>query len=249
MKSTQKELSQTQIKAFYHDQFVDSQVRDYMTLVSNIIERPRAVVDVGGGCGFFAQALKDAAKLNVRVIDMDPLSVDACTSKGVVGVLGDALSPERQGDEDVVCFNLILHHLVGASENQTLVMQKEALVKWHGQARVIFVNEYIYESYVGNISGRIIYAITRSKLLSVIGKAISVFVPSLRANTFDVGVRFRAHDEWCRIFQSAGFRVIATRQGKEDGVSLARRLLMIKNCRRDSFLLEPVHDVSWQDIP
>ena len=35
----------------------------------------------------------------------------------------------------------------------------------------------------------------------------SIVVPSLKANTFGVGVRFRAHGEWLRVFESAGYDV------------------------------------------
>jgi hypothetical protein len=41
------------------------------------------------------------------------------------------------------------------------------------------------------------------------------------------------------MFESLGFEVIGTAIGKQEGISLPRRLLMIKNCRRDSFLLKP----------
>ena len=69
---------------------------------------------------------------------------------------------------------------------------------------------------------------------------IAKLSPSLKANTFGVGVRFRSHKEWCKLFESLGFKVVGTKIGEEEFVSLPRRLLLIKNCRRDSFLLEPI---------
>lgn len=235
--SIQKALSKEQIGAFYHDDFVDSQVRNYLALVATLAPRPRAVLDIGGGCGFFAEGLRQTAGIDVRVIDLDPTSVNACRDKGLQASVGDALHPQRCGDEDVVCFNLILHHLVGANEAKTLALQKQALAHWHGHAQVLFIDEYIYDAYVGNISGRLIYEITRSKLLSALAKAVSRFVPSLRANTFGVGVRFRSRDEWRRVFESLGYCVAAHVRGPEEHVSIARRLLLIRSCRRDSFLL------------
>ena len=236
---TQATLTQTQIAAFYHDEFVDSQVRGYLALVPALVPAPRAVVDVGGGCGFFAHSLSHAAGVRVRVIDMDPASVASCRDKRVEADIGDALSPPRRGDEDVVCFNLILHHLVGRSEAATLELQKQALLAWRDQARVLFVDEYIYDSYAANLAGRLIYAITSSRWLSFIASAISRVVPSLRANTFGVGVRFRAHEEWRRIFESVGYEVVASIRGPEEHVSPARRLLCIRSCRRDCFALQP----------
>ena len=62
-------------------------------------------------------------------------------------------------------------------------------------------------------------------------------VPSLRANTFGVGVRFRAADEWSKLFRQAGYEVVASQRGSDERVSLGRRMLLIKSCRRDSFVL------------
>lgn len=235
--TTQIALGAPQLEAFYHDEFVDSQVLHYRQLISPHLPNPRVVVDVGGGCGFFARSLMQAIGHRVRVIDMDPISVQACLDNGVEAIGGNALAPEHNGDEDVVCFNLILHHLVGASEQSTRSLQSQALSHWHGKVQAVFVNEYIYDSYFGNLSGRLIYWITSSKRLSALGKTVSVVVKSLRANTFGVGVRFRSHDEWRALFESVGYRVVSTARGSEEHVSAARRLLMIRSCRRDSFLL------------
>ena len=42
------------------------------------------------------------------------------------------------------------------------------------------------------------------------------------------------------MFESFGFKVVDTKIGEEEYVSLPRRLLLIKNCRRDSFFLKPI---------
>ena len=120
-------------------------------------------------------------------------------------------------------------------------MQGHALSVWHSTVHAVFVNEYIYESYViNNLSGWLIYQITSNSVLSGLSRFIAKFSPSLKANTFGVGVRFRSHKEWCKMFESLGFKVVGTKIGKEEFVSLPRRLLLIKNCRRDSFFLKPI---------
>ena len=120
-------------------------------------------------------------------------------------------------------------------------MQGHALSVWHSTVDAIFVNEYIYESYViNNFSGWLIYQITSNSVLSSLGRFIAKWCPSLKANTFGVGVRFRLHKEWCKMFESLGFKVVDTKIGEEEYVSLPRRLLLIKNCRRDSFFLKPI---------
>lgn len=170
---------------------------------------------------------------------MDPASVNACHAAGIDAVQGDAIHPTMSGKEDIVCFNLILHHLIGNSDADTLALQTRALAAWTPHVRSVFVNEYIYESYWGNFSGWLIFSITKSAVLSWIGKMVAVVVPSLKANTFGVGVRFRAHEEWRGVFEAAGYSVKSVILGKDEPISLPRRLLLIKHIRRDSFVLEP----------
>jgi SAM-dependent methyltransferase len=237
--TTQNKLSQDQVEAFYHDNFVECQTRHFVDLLGADAGGGRVVVDIGGGRGFFAQRLAALTSRKVRVIDIDPVSIEACRAAGVEVELGDALAPRIRGDEDVVTFNLILHHLVGPSEAATLDLQRCALAAWKGRVRAIFVNEYIYESVGGGLAGRLIFEITKSKFLSAIARAVSAFVPSLRANTFGVGVRFRTHDEWRQIFEGLGYEVSGVRLGEEEAISLPRRLLLIRHLRRDSFLLRP----------
>ncbi len=234
----QVNLNAGQIEAFYHDEFVTSQMRNFTALVTDRDVKSDVVVDIGGGVGHFAAALAKSPDVKtVRVVDMDPVSVKHCEDRGLVAIRGDALTPPITGDEDVVCFNLILHHLVGTSEQATLAMQSQALASWKGRARAVFVDEYIYDSYWNDISGKLIYAITSSRMLSALGSAVSKFVPSLRANTFGIGVRFRSKMEWTSLFEKLGYRVEASIRGPEEDVSLARRMLLIQSCRRDSFLL------------
>jgi hypothetical protein len=235
--ASQKLLSADQIEAFYHDEFVEDQVRDFVALVPSV-SAVGVIVDVGGGCGFFARALSDATGVRARVIDMDPESVSACRALGVDAVQGDALRPEIRGDEEVVCFNLILHHLIASSERKTRALQQAALRPWTGRAKSLVVNEYIYESFVGNLSGRLIYWITNSAWLSWAGRQIARVVPAFKANTFGVGVRFRSHDEWRALFAEAGFDVMDARIGAPEPIAAPLRILLIKTIRRDSFRLE-----------
>ena len=235
----QKQLSDKQLEEFYHDNFVEEQVDDFLSLVGPLAHGAGVVVDMGGGVGFFARRLADATSRVVRVVDADPNSVEACKRTGIPAAVGDALAPTIVGDEDMVCFNLILHHLVGSSEAITRQQQSKALHVWLGKARRIFINEYIYESYFGSLSGWLIFQITGSRALSRIARIVARVVPALRANTFGVGVRFRARGDWIRLFRAAGYDVKASIEGDEEYVAPPLRLLLIKCIRRDSFLLEP----------
>ena len=233
-------LAQSQIEAFDHEDFHESQANDFIKLTNNNINKNKYVVDVGGGVGYFAKSLNDKTGISVRVIDSNVLSIEKVKkikNKNIEGIVGDALNPVIKGDESVICYNQILHHLIGSNEAETRMLQKQALLAWKNTNISIFINEYIYESFVGNLSGRLIYEITSNKFLSTIGAAIGRIIPSLKANTFGVGVRFRAKDEWIKIFEECGFTLSSMSYGEEEYVSIPRRLLLIKQARRDSFLL------------
>lgn len=235
----QRTLAARQLSQFYHNEFVEDQIRDFKACLSNLNEPITGViVDIGGGSGYFAGVVKNDLGNTVRVIDMDPISVKNCQKLGVNAEIGDATNLKPRGDEAVVCFNLILHHLVANTERDTKNLQSSALRAWRCYSIRIFVNEYIYESYIQNVSGWLIYQVTSSRILSAIGKAVSLIVPSFRANTFGTGVRFRSHKEWKQIFVDDGFQVIQSILGRDEEVALPLRLLLIKRIRRDSFLLE-----------
>lgn len=233
----QKKLAADQVSAFYHDGFVRSQVEHFDSIVMPIINKEKVVVDIGGGVGYFAKAIKDRFNINIRVIDTDPVGVDSAKKLGLDAVIGDALQPFKNGDEGVACFNLILHHLVGSTEQETLQMQVGAITAWKNKNIIIFVNEYIYDSWFCNVTGWLIYQITKSKSLSAICQLVARFLPSLRANTFGVGVRFRGNREWRNIFENSGFLIKSEIKGDKEHISIPMRLLLIKEIRRDSFVL------------
>ncbi len=239
--SKQVKLAQHQIEAFYSDRLTNDQIAHFQKLVeSDLLSKIQVAIDVGGGCGHFSRQLAEKTGLRTRVIDSDWQSIENCKrdyGDHVEAEVGDALKPQIHGDEDVVCFNLILHHLVGPTEMETRALQKQALIAWREQAKTIFINEYIYDSYIKGFSGRMIYEVTRSSILSAIGRLVSIFMPSLKANTFGIGVRFRGHQEWIELFEECGFILVKSEHGRRERISLPRRILLIKNKKRDSFLL------------
>lgn len=178
--------------------------------------------------------------MTVKVVDMDAESVEQCIARGLTAVRGDALTYSPSENEKVACFNLILHHLVGNGLKSTRSLQSQALLNWKTEGKQIFVNEYIYESYIPRLSGVLIYLITNSKVLSSVAAFVSKLVPSFKANTFGVGVRFRAREEWIELFEELGFIVQSTTHGESEIIERPLRLLLIKKISRDSFLLQPL---------
>jgi SAM-dependent methyltransferase len=244
MQTVQTKLSELQVSAFHHTDFVDSQLRDFERLIGKGAWR---VTDIGGGCGYFAQRLQRELGCRVRVIDTDLASIQECRNAGLDADCADALNLMIKVEQDVVTFNLVLHHLVGKSERATRELQSRAVATWLAHARVVFVNEYIYESFVGNVSGWLIFQITKNRLLSALGKWASRYISALSANTFGVGVRFRSNREWVRLFEDAGFVVKTCVKGSAEGVSPLWRLLLIRRISRDSFRLEPCQEIGGRD--
>ena len=235
-------LDASRLAEFYHDNFVTDQVMDFGQLVAGQAY-DGVVADVGGGCGFFAEALQRRYGVRVRVLDADALSISECNARGIEAELFDALSPRFKGDERVVTFNLILHHLVASNDQETRTLQTRAVAAWRGRCERVFVNEYIYTGYpLPRLSAWLIWAVTHNKALSLVAGIVGRAVPSLRANTLGVGVRFRTAEDWKRIFSEAGFAVSGHVQGANEPVGIARRLLLIRTIRRDSFLLVPRPD-------
>jgi len=237
--SAQLVLDRDQLDAFDFDGFVESQSQALYDLVerhSVKLDADDYVVDIGGGRGYFAKKISERYK-HVKVYDMDLPSVEACRAIGVEAHQVDAIHPNPMGNERLICLNLILHHLIGPDESTTRKLQESALLAWKEQ--YVFVHEYCYQSFFGSsLAGKLIYSITSSKWLSRLAKAVSVLVPSLRANTFGVGVRFRASYEWTELFLDNGFKVLGVINGEPEVVSAPKRLLFIESVRRDSFLIK-----------
>ncbi len=242
MTSKQRELASHQVSEFYHDDFVTAQVKDFRRLVRRPDSVAAKVVDIGGGVGYFADALGQQLGFDVTVLDMDTKSLEIARSKGLRAELGDALSTRAADDAQVVSFNLVLHHLVTGSWRSTLQMQQGALrnqLSNSGEKR-LFVNEYVYESYVlTEFAAWLIFTVTSSRMLSRVASIFARLMPTLRANTFGVGVCFHSDRAWRRLFDAAGWTVEAVLEGEQEGISAPRRIaLALRKCRRNSYILK-----------
>jgi hypothetical protein len=237
----QRELAAQQVSEFYHDAFVTTQVEDFRKLFDGVRLRSAKALDIGGGVGHFALAARQQLTLDCTVLDSDMESIARATEVGLKAELGDALTTRLGDDAPVACFNLILHHLVSGRWSTTLALQKQALANQLAGPpdKQLFVNEYVYESYVWQeFASRLIFAVTSSSVLSSIGRAVARFAPSLRANTFGIGVCFHTDRTWRRLFTQAGWRVEQVVEGDLEEISVPRRgVLLLRRCRRNSYRL------------
>lgn len=233
----QIKLSEPQIEAFHHSEFVEQQIDSFIRCTSGIATDINSLIDVGGGAGHFASSLSKITGMNVTVLDCDEKSIEYALANGIPALCCDALAPPADLNADIVSFNLILHHMVAKNELESQQLQISLLQTYLDRAKFVFVNEYIYSAFGFDLPGRLIYYLTKSKMFTFVLRFIGQFMSSLRANTLGVGVRFRSESSWLSIFEQAGYSVQAISLGENEPISLPRRLLGITCIRRQSFLL------------
>ena len=201
------------------------------------------LLDVGGGVGYFVLALQqEFPNMRATILDLDESAISKAKSNGLDAVVGSVLKPPPSihlQKFDIVCFNEVLHHIIAASDRNTCKLQQLALLRAKGlasQAGSIFINELCYEGKVfSDSSSAIIFHLLTNPLLSKIVASISAFVPSLKANTVGVGIRFRPYGGWVRLIESAGFQLSKKCEGAVEKPSFAKRLLLnIRHAQRVS---------------
>jgi len=99
------------------------------------------------------------------------------------------------------------------------------------------LHEICYEGRLHkNLTGKLIYHITSNNFLSKIARSLANFAPSLKANTFGVGVRFRSMNEW-RFMVERKMVIKGILSGDPERHSIIRRLFLnISNVKRVSVL-------------
>ena len=244
MADAQRALSEEATDAFDHKWLFPVQVEHFSELTPFGRDEPFRLLDVGGGTGLFAQALQEQfPRCSLTILDTSAGSILKAEAKGLRAVHGSILDPPPAlGAEpfDVVVFNMILHHLVGDSDEATEDNQKNALRVARGllnKGGRVVLNEYCYSGFVkDDLSGRLIYEITSSRALAGLVRTIGRLFPNhLAANTVGVGVRFRPLLSWARLGTEAGLVLERMIDGPPDPPSLARKcLLLIREVRRSS---------------
>lgn len=227
-------LRDEQVAAFDTEYVNDQSWRSFEAAVDVTFGNPSRKIrflDVGGGAGHFAKRVLTAyPNWEVTVLDpAEPLLAEA-RKKGLKAIQGsvlDPVNPDFIGQFDIISLNWVLHHLVGASSKITDANVEKAMTnvrKMLSKNGMVSVYEHNISGFVVHDSpGRLIYGLTKSKLLAAV-------TSRLGANTAGVGVRFRSGRAWRNLFRNSGFRVLQFRDHEDMTFTRFRRVVL--NMRR-----------------
>ena len=110
----QRILPRSAIDAFDTPEGMAEQLQHFKSLLGFNPGSVFSLLDVGGGTGFFASAVKaEFPHAEITILDLDEQSVVKGNKSGLNAIHGSIIDPpaEVRGRKfDVVSFNLILHH-------------------------------------------------------------------------------------------------------------------------------------------
>lgn len=239
------------LERFYTNEGLALQLNHFKEVYSNELNNSINVLDIGGGEGYFMHEVKEIFPLSsVSILDIDSFAVLKAKERGINAVKGSILenSQIEKCDQkfDVICFNLVLHHIVTGKFFGTRHIQVKSLEnasKLLNSNGTLFIHEICYEgSFLNNFPGHLIYLLTSSRLLEPFFSLIGKLSPSLFANTIGTGVRYRSDQGWRSVFaDTTNFSLEKILIGESEGHPRFRNIVLgIKSVRRKSFILRKV---------
>lgn len=195
-------------------------------------------LDVGGGNGVFADRLleyypksKGTVLDNAQVLldknQIDPRKTIICDSVENLDVI--------ETKYDLVCFNWLLHHLIGNSYSETRKNMFTAinavipLLTPHGRVS-IFENMYNGLAIDG-LPSQIIFTLTSSK-------EIAGAIKKMGANTAGVGVCFLSQKQWIETISKTGLKLLKYTDDEKWTIPVKWRVFLhISNIRCGHFWL------------
>ena len=193
----QIKLTEAQNAAFDQEYFANDDFNWLVAKLQSTFDRPIRLLDVGGGNGIFIDRLIEAVAVSEATnIDLSEALL-AKNKQNKTIIKGSILDYQFPHDTyfDMISINWMLHHMVAASEHETVLLQQATIAacrRYLAKDGVILISENDYRSWLcAGYSGALIYWLTRSRSLApLIGKF---------ANTAGVGVRFRPSGQWRRV--------------------------------------------------
>ena len=206
-----QELSDHKFIEWSRSTFEDSY--DVIQLARHIRESGKPSLtglDIGGGIGLFAASVADICPdQDVQITVVDPgleASRQRIENPSVNFELASFDNYTTEQKFDFVSFRLVLHHLIGQNEADTLQVQAKALAKARDMLKddgFLLIVENFYEPMVGtDFTSRLIYEVASSKTIETVTRRLG-------ANTAGEGVRFHSPETWQQFYDEAGVEVVS----------------------------------------
>jgi O-methyltransferase domain len=204
-----KQLDDSQLEAFDAEYMDDKR----WNIIKNQIDKDFPTgdftfLDVGGGNGVFADLLLNYyPKSKGTVLDNAQVLLDKNQINPRKTIICDSVENLNSIETkyDLICFNWLLHHLVGNSYSETRRNMATAinavipLLSPHGKVS-IFENMYNGLAIDG-LPSRIIFTLTSSK-------AIAGIIKKMGANTAGVGVCFLSQQQWIETINKTELKLL-----------------------------------------
>jgi SAM-dependent methyltransferase len=195
-------------------------------------------LDIGGGNGLFSDKLLDNyPNATGTIIDNSQLLLSKNTANTRKTVICDSVQnlADIKDKYDLVCFNWLLHHLVGNSYSETrnnistAVDSAMSLLTPRGRLSIC---ENMYNGLVIDwLPSRLIFVLTSSK-------AIASIIKRMGANTAGVGVCFLSYNQWVETIEKTSLKILKFSNDKKWPFSLKWLLFLhIGNIRYGHFWL------------
>jgi Methyltransferase domain len=195
-------------------------------------------LDVGGGNGVFADRLLEYYPMSRgAVLDNSQLLLNKNVANSRKTIICDSVENlnELETKYDLICFNWLLHHLIGNSYVETRKNISTAintvipLLTDRGRVS-IFENMY-NGSVIDGLPSLLIFTLTSSK-------AIAGFTKKMGANTAGVGVCFLSQKQWVQVLDKTSLKILKYSDDDKWPVKLRLRVFLhIGNNRCGHFWL------------
>jgi len=207
------------------------------------IHKSLKIIDIGGGAGYFAKALKDLQDKQEREITvLDSSSYDtwdefADSVRFIKGSADELTSLFESESVDYVFANRVFHHFVRSSWRKSYDGMAEIMKQIHAILRpdgYLCITDYFYNGWFHHsTSSRIIYALTSLK----VSPLVKIF-RRLDAKTAGIGVCFPSKRMWMDLFKGSGFEIERLKEGRNQTFPLYQRLgLMIRSCLAENVIV------------
>jgi Methyltransferase domain len=195
-------------------------------------------LDVGGGNGVFAdRLLKYYPKSKGTVLDNSQLLLNKNVADSRKTIICDSVENlnKLETKYDLICFNWLLHHLIGNSYLDTrknMYTAIDTIVPLLTDRGRVSIFENMYNGlFIDGLPSLLIFTLTSSK-------AIAGFIKKMGANTAGVGVCFLSQKQWTKVLDQTNLKLLKYTDDDKWPIPLKLNVLLhIGNIRCGHFWL------------